>query len=154
MTERIVLAPYTREYLERSWAWLNDPEIKRLTMTPDFSPDDQAAFFDGLPDRSDYRIWGVASDGEPIGAAGIKNIGGTSGEVFLYVGERAWWGRGIGSEILHLCEREARALGLDRLTAVISSANGRSVRAFEKAGYAIDGGGSAADIVRMTKSLP
>jgi RimJ/RimL family protein N-acetyltransferase len=55
---------------------------------------------------------------------------------------------------LHLCEREARALGLGCLTAVISSANGRSVRAFEKAGYAIDEGHSAADIVRMTKSLP
>lgn len=154
MTERIALVPYTREYLERSWGWLNDAEIKRLTMTPDFSREDQAAFFHGLPHRNDYRIWGVASDGEPIGAAGIKHIDGTSGEVFLYVGERGWWGRGIGAEILHLCEREARALGLDCLTAVISSANDRSVRAFQKAGYAIDGGGSTADIVRMGKTLP
>ena len=95
----IELVPFTRDYLERSWTWLNDPEVKRLTMTPDFSRAEQAAFFDSLPGRSDYRIWGVASEaGAPIGAAGIKHIDGTSGEVFLYIGEPACWGSGTGPE--------------------------------------------------------
>ncbi|HBU45505.1 MAG TPA: N-acetyltransferase, partial [Porphyromonadaceae bacterium] len=27
---------FDREALEKSWKWLNDPQLKSLTMTPDF----------------------------------------------------------------------------------------------------------------------
>jgi RimJ/RimL family protein N-acetyltransferase len=148
------LVPYTSDYLEKSWAWLNEPETKRLTMTPDFTREEQIAFFDGLPSRDDYKIWGIATEeGTPIGAAGIKHIDGGTGEVFLYIGEPSWRGRGAGSDVLRLCQERALQLGLDQLTATILPANGQSVRAFEKAGYTIDERGSTADAIRMTKAL-
>src|SRR4051794_4044142 len=123
-------------------------------MTPDFTREDQIAFFDGLPARDDYKIWGIATEeGAPIGAAGIKHIDDSSGEVFLYIGEPEWRGRGAGLEVLRLCEERALQLGLNGLTATILPANGQSVRAFEKAGYTIDVRGSAADAIQMTKVL-
>jgi RimJ/RimL family protein N-acetyltransferase len=150
----ICLVPYDRTFLDRSWDWLRDPEIKQLTMTPDFTREDQLAFFDALCRREDYRIWGVAAaDGRPIGAAGIKHIRQGSGEVFLYIGERSWWGRGAGQQILQLCEAEARKLGLTRLTMIASQSNGRSIRAFEKSGFTVDGDGSVDGITRMSKVL-
>ena len=102
--QSVRLEPYDRTYLDLSWEWLRDPEIKALTRSPDFTREQQQAFFESLPGREDYKIWGVASDaGEKIGAAGIKHIDGLNGEVFLYVGERAYWGRGVGGQILELC---------------------------------------------------
>ena len=88
----IHLEPYNRVYLDLSWDWLRDPEIKALTLTPDFTREQQQAFFDALPRRADYKVWGVASDeGEKIGAAGIKHIDGQDGEFWCYIGERTWW---------------------------------------------------------------
>ena len=42
---QVAFVEYTEEFLDLSWEWLNDPEIKLLTMTPDFSREDQRAFF-------------------------------------------------------------------------------------------------------------
>ena len=44
----IKLVDYTLDYLELSWKWLNDPEIKVLTNTPDFSLDQQLKWFNSL----------------------------------------------------------------------------------------------------------
>jgi RimJ/RimL family protein N-acetyltransferase len=148
----IFLVPFDRSFLDRSWDWLRDPEIKRLTMAPDFTRADQLAFFAHLPAREDYKIWGVVADTRPIGAAGIKNISAGSGEAFLYIGDKSWWGRGAGVEILQLCEAKARDLGLTELRMEAAPWNERSVRAFEKAGFIVQGSGDD-DLIRMAKQL-
>lgn len=151
----ISLTQYDRTYLDKSWDWLRDPEIKQLTMAGDFTREEQVSFFESLPVREDYKIWGVAApDGEPIGAAGIKNISGSTGEFWCYIGERDWWGRGIGGRILELCEEKARDLGLDQLTMIAGANNDRSINAFEKMGFTPDPEWSTADIVHLTKILP
>lgn len=150
----IKLIPYDRSFLDLSWEWLRDPEIKALTLTPDFTREQQEAFFASLPGRADYRIWGVASDeGEKIGAAGIKHIDGASGEVWLYLGEREWWGRGIGGRILELCEEQARALGVAKLIMIASADNVRSVRAFEKMGFTLDPVTPGDGLVQLGKTV-
>lgn len=149
---RIRLVPYSRDYLDRSWAWLNDPEIKALTMTRDFSHEEQLAFFESLPSRSDYRIWGVeAPDGTPIGAAGIKNIAGDTGESWCYVGERDWWGRGVGRQILERCEEKASGLGLRHLYMKASAINDRSIGLYAKMGFVRCPSRSTGEILTMIK---
>jgi RimJ/RimL family protein N-acetyltransferase len=148
----IFLVPFDRSFLDRSWDWLRDPEIKKLTMAPDFNREDQLAFFAGLPRRADYKIWGVVAGAQPIGAAGIKRISGESGEAFLYIGDKAWWGRGAGLEILRLCEAKAQELGLRELRMEAAPGNERSVRAFAKAGFVAEAHGED-QMVRMRKQL-
>ncbi|CAA9528358.1 MAG: hypothetical protein AVDCRST_MAG31-2141 [uncultured Sphingomonas sp.] len=130
------LVPFDRGFLDRSWVWLHDGETKRLTMTPDFTREDQRRFFESLPSRSDYRIWGVILDPEgAIGAAGLKHIGGGSAEYWGYIGEKSWWGRGLGGEMLAAVEAEARRLGLARLNLRVAAENIRAVRLYERAGF-------------------
>ena len=151
----ICLVPYDRTYLDCSWEWLRDPEIKQLTMAGDFTREEQIAFFESLPTRDNYKIWGVAApDGQPIGAAGIKNISGSTGEFWCYIGERDWWGRRIGGRILELCEEKASDLGLDQLTMIAGANNDRSINAFEKMGFTPDPEWSTETIVHLTKTLP
>ena len=151
---QIRLEPYDRTYLDLSWDWLRDPEIKALTLTPDFTREQQLAFFASLPERADYKVWGVASDeGEKIGAAGIKHIDGPNGEFWCYIGERAWWGRGIGGRILELCEDQARELGVERLVMIAAADNVRSVRAFEKMGFVLDDVVPGEGLVQLSKAV-
>ena len=150
---QIRLVPYDRTYLELSSIWLRDPEIKMLTMSVDFSRDQQERFFEGLPTRRDYKIWGVEADGQPIGAAGIKHIKGASGESWLYIGERSHWGRGLGGNILEACEDEARKLGIERLTMTALTKNERSLRAYEKSGFQPLKRDDVAGTVVMVKTL-
>ena len=150
---QIRLVPYDRTYLELSSTWLRDPEIKTLTMSPDFTREEQERFFKSLPGRRDYRIWGVEADGRPIGAAGIKHISGKTGESWLYIGERVHWGRGLGGRILEACEAEARTLGLEQLTMTALATNERSVRAYRKIGFEMVTLDVVAGTVVMAKTL-
>ena len=132
----IRLVPFDRNYLDRSWDWLRDPEVKAMTMAPDFTREEQLAFFETLPGRSDYLIWGVEGpDGSPVGVSGIKHVSGSDGESWCYIGERRWWGQGIGGQILEACEVEARKRGITHLTMTALETNERSLRAYGKMGF-------------------
>ena len=153
MNGAIRLTPYCEIYLEKSWTWLRDPEIKALTMTPDFDRNDQRQFFNGLADRLDYKIWGVELAGEgPIGAAGLKNIAGGSAEYWGYLGEKSAWGQGLGKQMLAAIEVEAAAMGIYQLYLNVTHDNLRAICLYERAGYVTDD--PSVEILKMTKTLP
>ena len=77
---RLTFSRFDERFLEKSWQWLRDPEVKRLTMTPDFTRDQQLSWFRGLPAKKDYLIWGLLCDEIPIGAMGLKNVTETEAE--------------------------------------------------------------------------
>ena len=129
--------PYDERFLDSSWQWLQDPEIRRLTDTPVFSRQQQREWFDGLGSRSDYSVWGVEVDGQPVGAFGIKNVKGGEAEYWGYLGERAQWGRGIGQWMLRQTLAEARERGLSQLVLRVVSENVRAQRAYERFGFKV-----------------
>ena len=138
MADQLKLVPYDHRYLDLSWDWLADPETKALTMTPDFTREDQSRFFKGLPARTDYRLWGIELVGNgPIGAAGLKRIRPGIAEYFGYIGEKRLWGRGLGALLLAAVEGEARNLGLDALDLTVASDNARAIRLYQKHGYCV-----------------
>ena len=152
MTATLRLVRYSETYLEKSWDWLQDPETKALTMTPDFGRDDQRRFFDSLADRRDYRIWGVELTGEgPIGAAGLKHIDGKSAEYWGYIGEKAYWGQGLGQQILTAIEMKAAAMNIEQLYLAVDRENVRAVSLYNRSGYVADD--PEASPLRMTKAL-
>ena len=136
--ETVTLTAYTEEFLERSFHWLNDSEIRFLTDTPAVTREGQRRWFEGLPDRPDYKVWGLLADGRPVGVCGIKWIEGREGVYFGYIGEKDCWGRGIGRRMMELVEAEARKSGLDRLKLTVIQENERARRLYERMGYAVD----------------
>lgn len=149
---RLALVPFDHHYLDLSWGWLADPEIKALTMTPDFDRADQQRFFDGLADRSDYTIWGVELDGaRPIGADGLKRIDGNRAEYWGYIGDKDAWGQGLGKLMLAAIEAKAVAMGISRLYLRVASDNVRAVSLYARAGYTADD--PHAGMLTMTKAL-
>lgn len=138
MVKTVSLTPFSRSFLGLSFHWLNDPEIRFLTDSPVVTPDGQEAWFAGLEDRTDYRVWGVLADGQPVGVCGIKHIQDREGEYFGYIGEKSSWGQGVGRRMMALTESRAQAEGLGRLRLCVLKANERAVRLYEGCGYKVD----------------
>ena len=150
----VQLVPYDRDCLDKSWEWLNDPEIRALTMTPEFSRDDQLAFFNTLPTRSGYHIWGISHEGRVVGAAGLKNVRDELAEYWGYIGQRELWGRGLGKSLMMQVESEAKKLGFRKLDLRVSAANPRAISLYRTMGYVPDESSPNVSVIRMNKSLP
>lgn len=148
----LTLVAFTEACLDLSWQWLNDPEIRDLTMTPEFTRAEQKSFFESLPMRRDYLIWGIALDGSKIiGAAGLKNHRGALAEYWGYIGEKELWGRGFGEDLIAQMEGLAKKLGFSSLDLKVSVGNARAIALYTKVGYEKDLEGSTCDFFRMVK---
>ena len=152
--QSIVLVPYDTRFLDLSWNWLNDPEIKALTMTPAFTREQQREFYESLGARNEYRIWGIELVGEgPIGAAGLKNPRGDSIEYWGYIGDKRYWGKNLGKQILELLQAKARQRGFRELYLNVSRMNLRAISLYQKFGFVVDPLGSECDIIHMIKYI-
>ena len=126
---------YNELFLEKSWQWLNDIEIRHLTDTPVFSKEQQLIWFHSLKDRKDYLIYGVMFNGNPVGACGLKNITETDGEYWGYIGEKNEWGKGIGRKMLNFIENIALEKHLSSVWLRVLNDNERALNLYKKAKY-------------------
>jgi RimJ/RimL family protein N-acetyltransferase len=133
----LLLCKFDEYFLEMTWNWLNDPEIKELTNSSEFTIDDQKKWFTNLKNRKDYLIWGLTLNGKPIGACGLKNITQNDCEYWGYIGEKEYWGKGLGSKILIYMEVEANKLNLESIWLQVIKSNERAIRLYIKHGYTL-----------------
>jgi RimJ/RimL family protein N-acetyltransferase len=134
------LVNYTKDILEKSWNWLNDPEIKHLTSTPDFSKEDQQNWFSGLEKNDSYWVQGIQYDNKIIGVAGLKKIDPSkkTAEYFGYIGEKEYWGKGLSKDLFKLIFKIAKdQFALESLYLNVVPDNIRAVKSYEKAGFSI-----------------
>ncbi len=129
------IVKYTEEFLPLSWKWLNDSEMKNLTMTPDFSKEDQINFFNSLSSRKNYKIFGIEFDGIKIGACGLKNIEQNRSEYWGYIGEKEYWGKGLGKEILTKMINLAINEKISSVYLKVEKNNYRAIKLYEKFGF-------------------
>ena len=135
---KVKLEKYSEIYLNASWLWLNNPEVKRMTYTSDFTRDFQLKWFKNLKDKEDYKIWGIGVDNKPIGACGLKRITKVDSEYWGYIGEKKFWGKGLGKAILQLIEEEAGKLNLKYIWLKVLKENERALKLYSKSGYLIE----------------
>ena len=133
--DKISFEPYDEKYLELSWKWLNDPETKQLTLTPDFDKESQQSWFKTLGSKKDYYLFGVLFGGNPIGVCGLKNIKDSEGEFWGYIGEKTYWGKGIGKIMIDYIIQFAHQLDLKSLYLKVWTNNLRAISLYEKNGF-------------------
>ena len=131
----VILVQYNSIFLEYSWTWLNDSEIKRLTRTPDFNKNDQRKWFESLKNQENYKIWGIDFEQIHLGACGLKNITDTDCEYWGYIGEKEYWGRGIGTCILYRLIDYCRKKGMASMWLIVSKENSRAINLYSKFGF-------------------
>ena len=129
-------------FLDKSWEWLNDPQIKGLTLTPDFTKQNQLSFYQGLSKTKDYWIKGITEDNVPIGAMGLKNINAFTGEYWGYIGEKQYWGKGIGEFMIQQAILRAKELMLLQIYLMVSEQNSRAKKLYSRMGFKLSVPGS------------
>lgn len=126
--------------------WLNDPQVNRylesrfavadIAGTRDFVATalaDSATLFLGIHSIALGRHVGNIKLGPINRQHGL-------GEIGIMIGDRDAWSQGIASAaIMGLAEVAREELGLRKLTAGCYVSNAGSARAFQKAGFAIEG---------------
>ncbi len=126
---------FDRTIFEKSKEWLEDPEIKRMTNAPDIDPESRERWFQSLKERKDYTIFSVWRDEDPIGVAGFKNKTDIDAEAFLYIGEKQYWGKAIGIDMLKYLVEYGRSIGLSSIYANILKENINSYKLAYRLGF-------------------
>jgi RimJ/RimL family protein N-acetyltransferase len=130
----------TEQYVD----WLNDPDINRF-LESRFARHDLAstrAFVQEALDNSDVLFLGIRSDGRHVGNIKLGPLDRRHGlgEIGIMIGDRSVWGKGVASAAIEVITQIAREeLGLRKLTAGCYGSNKGSARAFEKAGFSVEG---------------
>lgn len=126
--------------------WLNDPAINRF-LESRFSRHDRAStvhFVENLLGSPRDLFLGIrdVSLGRHVGniKLGPIDLNHGLGEIGIMIGDRAAWGRGVATAaIARLAEIARDELGLRKLTAGCYASNLGSQKAFERAGFVVEG---------------
>jgi RimJ/RimL family protein N-acetyltransferase len=140
----VCLVPFDRRHFEATRAWANDLELSRLLdrarPISDVEHESWTASIHGREDCVFFAIETAAN--RHVGNVWLWAIDPRhrKAEVRIIIGETQSLGRGIGSEAIQLIADYARdRLNLRRLYAYVLGTNPRAKRAFEKAGFELEG---------------
>ena len=137
--DNLKLVEYDKTYFDLSKEWLSDSELNHLIHVGELpSDEDRLAWFESLPNRVDYLIWGVDYNGLPIGVCGLKHIVNTQAEYWGYIGEKAFWGKGVGKALMKDVVNKAIELGLESIWLRVRKYNPRAINLYKKIGFVID----------------
>ena len=143
----IKLAPLQPEHAAHFYTWVRDPEVieyslsvfQRLKTTAQI---DQW-FADTLRQANTLNL-GIYLEATNalIGYAGLSGISATnqSGEYFIFIGEKACWGQGVGTAVTkQIVDLAFTSHQLNRVMLTVSESNTSGLKAYTKAGFVVEG---------------
>ena len=140
----VSLRPLELRHLEKTREWANDPELMRLlNRAQPVSESVHAEWFASLNDRKDCRYFAIETVAQNIhvGNVWLWDIDPRHrrAELRIVMGTE-YTGKGAGTEaIARLCDYAFRELNLHKVYAYVLAINPRARRAFEKAGFVLEG---------------
>lgn len=145
--DRVILRPLEREDLPRMNELDNDLEFGLLGGIEPPVPRSMARlekqFDEWMSDKNPSGVYfAIEADGEYIGGCSLHNIDRTSrtAELGIGIGERKYWGKGYGREIVCLLlDYGFRILNLHKIALRVKSTNERAIRSYRSAGFVEEG---------------
>ncbi|WP_461169590.1 GNAT family N-acetyltransferase [Arthrobacter sp. Z1-15] len=154
-TERLRLEPLGPEHFDGAWAGLQDEEAMRLTGThANFAPAQIRTWLAGLAgrhDRADWAVIRIADDRNPderyrreqyLGEVVLNDLDPDNESVGFRIAlaPAEVLGQGYGTEATRAVVAHAfDDLGLHRVALEVFAFNPRAQRAYEKAGFTVEG---------------
>jgi len=165
--KRIRLRGVERTDVPKSFEWINDPEVNEgLAIYLPMSMHDEEQWFERITQREQEEkpmaIEMRAGEGwKLIGNCSVFNIEwvSRSAELGIAIGDKTVWNKGYGTETMQLLLQHGfETLNLNRIYLRVYSTNPRAIRAYEKAGFVLEGTlreavykhGSYADVLIMS----
>ena len=143
-TERLRLEALGPRHFAGAWAALQEPEVVRLTGThATFTRDAVRSWLESLEGRPDRADWAIvrATDDRHIGEAVLNDFDADnrSASFRIALASPSVFGQGYGTEATRAVLHHAFRLGLHRVELEVFAFNPRARRAYEKAGFVVEG---------------
>jgi RimJ/RimL family protein N-acetyltransferase len=141
----LTLCPFDQRHADQTRAWVNDCELARwLDRARPVSEADHQRWYTEVMARNDCVFFAIEThpEGRHAGNVWLWNIDSRhrKAEARIVIGPNECQSKGLGSEALGLLANYARdRLNLHRLYAYVLGINPRARRAFEKAGFVLEG---------------
>jgi diamine N-acetyltransferase len=127
--------------------WFNDADVlAHLEMYAPMSEAAEHAWFDRMLERqgsTDFHfVICLLADGRAIGTAGLHFVDQVNGNAMfgIAIGEKDEWDKGYGTDALRAtCDFGFGQLRLERIGLMVYAGNARGRRAYEKAGFTLEG---------------
>lgn len=147
ISERLIFRTLTKENVSEQYVgWLNDPEVNQFLETrfSEQSLETCEQFVTQMQNDSASFLFGIFSKETNTHIGNIKlgfiNSRHSSGQLSLFIGEKSQWGKGFATESIQtITQWGFDELDLKRIEAGCYDNNMGSLRAFLKAGYAVEG---------------
>ena len=139
------LVPLGRQHLAQTRAWANDPELMRLMdRSRAVSEAEHETWFASITSREDCAYFAIEEVGERrhVGNVWLWAIDPRhrKAELRIVVGAPSARGRGVGRHAIDaLCRDAFERLNLHRIYAHVLTINPGAKRAFELAGFIVEG---------------
>ncbi len=146
--KRIRLRAPERSDIPRFVTWLNDPEvIAGLMVWLPMSLADEEGWFERMMKSpiEEHPLTIEIHQGDawmPVGNCGYHNLNWRcrSAEVGIFIGEKACWNQGYGTETMRLLLQHGfTTMNLNRIALDVYETNARAIRSYEKAGFVHEG---------------
>ena len=143
----IELKPLHENHVKYFKEWIKDDEVIRysLSIFQKMKTEEQLMVWlcNTIKDTSTFNR-GIFLEGtdQLIGYAGICDLSSTnkSGEYFIFIGDKNYWGKGIGTEVTKkMIELGFGELNLNRIMLTVSEPNKGGVKAYQRAGFKLEG---------------
>lgn len=141
----VVLRPFEKEDSEIYRRWINDPNTGLLVdrVLPVTQAEHEKWYTD-LTSNENAVVFGIETVQKPmyIGNVWLWNIDWRhrKAELRILIGEKNYLGKGYGSEAIEMMTQLAfKNLNLHKVYAYVLESNPRARKAFEKAGFIIEG---------------
>lgn len=132
---------------EISWKWRNDPKVWKLTgrrWTGNVTEEIEKDWIKEVIKKSDELRFAicVGDDEQYIGNVQLTDIENGEAEFHVFIGEKSYWGKGIGTAATNLMVDYAfRKLGLVKIYLFVKEGHSAAIKAYTKCGFRIIGDG-------------
>ncbi|HAA84884.1 MAG TPA: N-acetyltransferase [Kosmotogaceae bacterium] len=145
-SQRLVLREYGKQDIPTVWEYWNDPDVKRCLMRDVPFPirkEDEKKWYQELGEKGYRYNFAIErkQDRKYIGGCAILDLSWSNryGTIAIFLG-RDYWSKGYGSEAVKILSRFMfKEMALNRVELVVLAFNRRAIRAYEKAGFVLEG---------------
>ena len=149
----VLIRPLREQDALVSWKWRNDPDIWKFTgKRPDrhITEAIETEWIKNVLAEKDSFRFAIMADNNYIGNIQLTNVvPGGEGEYHIFIGEKAYWGKGIATRVsLQLIRYAREILKIKRLYLYVKPENNAAIKVYQKIGFE-----QVSDEIRMVYDL-
>lgn len=137
------LVRFDEKYLDNTFAWMQDISIKdSFLLNKEITPESHLLWYERLKQDSTQQLFSIIHKGTHCGNIGLKNINlsNKNAEMWVYIGDKALWGRGIAKDAtILLLDYCFETLQLHKVYLSVADFNERAISVYRKCGFEIEG---------------